>query len=92
MLRGSPFDHHMRLVPRLPVPALAALGLVLAGLALVPGTAAASCGDYVAVLGHADSELPKLVGVAPEDARIDRADDDCGGPTRPRGIRNARHG
>src|SRR5215218_1784280 len=43
---------------RLPFPALAAVGLVLAAVALAPGTAAASCGSYVTIQGHTDAGAP----------------------------------
>jgi hypothetical protein len=39
----------MRCLPRLPIRALAAAALVVAGFAFAPGSAAASCGDYVHV-------------------------------------------
>src|SRR5687767_4518154 len=40
----------MNLLPRLPVRALAAAVLAVAGLAVVPAGAAASCGDYVQIV------------------------------------------
>ena len=48
----------MRFLSRLPFPALAALGLVIVGVALTPGGAAASCGSYVTIQGHADAGGP----------------------------------
>jgi hypothetical protein len=48
----------MRLLSRLPFPALAAVGLVVAGVALTPGGAAASCGSYVTIQGHTDAGGP----------------------------------
>src|SRR6478672_6537113 len=51
----------MPFLPRLSSPALAAVGLVLAGIALTPGTAAASCGSYVTIMGHADASGPSPV-------------------------------
>ena len=40
----------MTLIPRLPIRAFAASVLAVAGVALAPGGAAASCGDYVHVV------------------------------------------
>ena len=40
----------MTLTPRLPIRAVAAAVLAVAGVALAPGGAAASCGDYVQIV------------------------------------------
>lgn len=48
----------MRLVARLPLPLVAALGLGVGGAALAPGAAAASCGDYVTVVDRLDGDGP----------------------------------
>lgn len=48
----------MHLIPRLPIPAVVAAGLVVAGVALQPGIAAAACGDYVIVQKPADTGDP----------------------------------
>lgn len=55
----------MRLIPRLPFPALVAVGLVLGGIALTPGTAAASCGSYVIVQNEDYTGQPQPVPAVP---------------------------
>ena len=55
----------MRLISRLPYPALVAAGLVLGGIALTPGTAAASCGNYVIVQNEDHTGQPQPVPAVP---------------------------
>jgi len=53
----------MRVFPRLPYPALVAVGLVLGTVALTPGTTAASCGSYVTIEGADHSGQPPVPAV-----------------------------
>jgi hypothetical protein len=55
----------MRLIPRLRFPALVAVGLVFGGIALTPGTAAASCGNYVIVQNEDRTGQPQPVPAVP---------------------------
>lgn len=55
----------MTLVPRLPIRVLAAAALAVAAVALSPGGAAASCGDYVRIgaeqaTSHHPPAIPKV--------------------------------
>ena len=56
----------MRLLPRLPIRTLAAAVLAFAGVALLPGTAPASCGDYVRVQTHDEAPAPPRPCHGPE--------------------------